>query len=82
MPCKVWVGAADGSLSVCTDVSGSGVLDPANWRILRVEGLTGRVQPADYRRIMCATVCLAETADRARQRAKLSSLHAASREAV
>jgi hypothetical protein len=46
LPCKVWVCAADGSLSVCTDVSGSGVLDPASWRILRVEGLTGVPEPA------------------------------------
>jgi hypothetical protein len=46
VPCKVWVGAADGSLSVCTDVSGSGTLDPASWRILRVEGLTGATHPA------------------------------------
>lgn len=41
VPCKVWAGAADGSLSVCSDVTGSGVLEPAGWRVLRVEGLTG-----------------------------------------
>lgn len=39
--CKVWVGAADGSLSVCVDAAGSGLLDPAGWRVLRVDGLTG-----------------------------------------
>jgi hypothetical protein len=26
---------------VCSDGNGSGVLDPASWRILRVDGLTG-----------------------------------------
>eukprot|EP00775_Hariotina_reticulata_P006930 gene6930-7148_t len=36
---KLWAGAADGSLSVCVDSSGSGQLDPAGWKVLRLEGM-------------------------------------------
>lgn len=49
VPCKVWVGAADGSLSVCSDVTGSGALDPAGWRVMRMEGLTGEAARAGRR---------------------------------
>jgi hypothetical protein len=66
VPCKVWVGAADGSLSVCSDVTGSGVLEPAGWRVLRVEGLTGGCWWYCHRRCRCnaltAVVILAATA--------------------
>jgi hypothetical protein len=39
--CKVWAGGSDGSLSVCTDAAGRGCLDPADWRLLKVDGMAG-----------------------------------------
>jgi hypothetical protein len=41
VPAKVWAGASDGTLSVCVDGSGSEQLDPADWRLLNVEGMAG-----------------------------------------